>query len=142
MIYFDRGRFHAAPHTCMIHVIFSDDLTRFYKVLSKNNGTIVGSMALKMILPDIGNSWVPNDLYIAVTCSHLSSTSAFFQNIGYKLMNTSVDDCVNTSDVLSFFLNMVWLAAFAGSVLLVEFQASTLQICRMGIWSCLASALE
>jgi len=69
-------------------------------VLSNNNGAIIRSVTLKMILPICSNNWVPNDLNIAVPHNHLSSMSIFFWKIGYILTDTGVDDHLATSDVL------------------------------------------
>ena len=71
-------------------------------MLSDNNGALIGSVALKMILSTCGNGWHPNNLNIAVPRGHLSSTSLFFRNAGYTLADTGVDDRFSTSDVLSF----------------------------------------
>ena len=70
--------------------------------MSDNNGVIIGSIALKMIVPTCGNSWDPNNLNIAIPGGYLSSTSLFFRNAGYTLMDTGMDDRISMSDVLSF----------------------------------------
>ena len=95
-------------------------------MLSNNNGAIIRSIALKMILPVCTNNWFPNDLNIAVPHDCLSSMSIFFQKIGYILMDTGVDDCLATSDILSFSTYTldgctvtISESAYAGSFLLV-----------------------
>ena len=74
----------------------------FYDLLSEINGAIIGSVALKMIVPVRDNGWVPSDLNIAVPLGDLCAMSSFFRKQGYELVDTGVDDRYAMAGVMSF----------------------------------------
>ncbi|EDR02552.1 uncharacterized protein LACBIDRAFT_332367 [Laccaria bicolor S238N-H82] len=84
--------------------VYSESLASFYDDLSSVNGAIVGSVALKMIVPVRDNVWIPRDLNIVVPLGRLCAMSSFFMKRGYELVDTGVDDQYPISDVASFSL--------------------------------------
>lgn len=74
----------------------------FYETLDSNNGAIIGSVALKVIIPRCGNDWPAQDLNIAVPSKRLTSMSSFFLHRGFELTDTGVDIRYAISDVHSF----------------------------------------
>lgn len=77
-------------------------MSLFHETLDDNNGAIIGSVALKVIIPRCGNDWPPQDLNIAVPLGRLFSMSSFFLHRGFELTDTGVDIQYAISDVHSF----------------------------------------
>jgi len=71
-------------------------------VLSGVNGAIIGSIAVKIILPGHGNDWFPGNLNIAVPRGRLVAMSRFFRKHSYELLDTGVEDRYSLADVISF----------------------------------------
>lgn len=76
----------------------------FYETLDNNDGAIIGSIALKAIIPRCGNDWPPQDLNIVVPSGQLLSMLSFFLHHEFELTDTGVDIQCAISDIHSFLV--------------------------------------
>ena len=66
------------------------NIDSFFDLLRENNGAVIGSVALKLVMNGCSTSWNPRDLNIGTPRNGLSVFSEWLRRIDYKFSGTGV----------------------------------------------------